>query len=271
MVESWQNFYEWHDPVIFSVGSFALRWYGLMYVSALLIGYMWGKRVLRHFPITADQYERLFLWFVIGAVVGARLGYVLVYDTHTLYLLSHPWEIFSPFSNGEFAGISGLSYHGAIAGVIVALIIFASREKLAVWLLLDIAAVAGSAGYALGRVGNFLNAELLGRATDVFWGVRIDGVLRHPSALYEAFLEGIVVWIVLLLLYKRRRFNAQMALTYAMLYTAMRFIAEFWREPDSQIGFLALGLTMGQTLSALMFAAALAVYLYVQKRSRAAV
>ena len=267
MVEWWQSFYEWHDPVIFSVGSFALRWYGLMYVGALFTGYLWGKRVLHSFPITNDQYERLFLWFVIGAVVGARLGYVLVYDTHTLYLLSHPWEIFSPFNGGEFTGISGLSYHGAIAGVIIALIIFARREKLAAWLLLDIAAVAGSAGYALGRIGNFLNAELLGRATDAVWGVRMDGVLRHPSALYESFLEGIVVWIVLALLYKRRSFNAQMALTYAMLYTAMRFIAEFWREPDQQIGFLAFGLTMGQTLSALMFAAALAVYLYVRHNS----
>ncbi|GHV03224.1 prolipoprotein diacylglyceryl transferase [Campylobacterota bacterium] len=268
MLEAWQHFYAWHDPAIFTIGSFSLRWYGLMYVTALLTGYFWGRRMVARGDwqgMNAANYENLFLFFVIGAVLGARLGYVLFYATDTGYLLAHPWQIFNPVQGGSFVGISGLSYHGAIAGVIAALAIFAYRYKMKVWFVLDIAAVSGSAGYLFGRIGNFLNAELVGRETTVWWGVFVGETLRHPSALYEAFLEGFLVFAILWLVYKRRSFVGQMALLYAMLYTAARFIAEFWRQPDPQVGFVAFGaITMGQLLSTAMFSAALLTYLYLR-------
>ncbi|MDR0747555.1 MAG: prolipoprotein diacylglyceryl transferase [Helicobacteraceae bacterium] len=269
--ESWQNFYDWHDPVIFSIGKFALRWYGLMFVTALMVGYLWGRRMVKRgdwLPIKTADYEALLLYFIVGIILGTRLGYVLFYGD-TLYMLSHPWQIFNPFQDGNFAGISGLSYHGGIVGVVIALLIFAARRGFSVWQLLDLAAVAGSAGYVFGRIGNFLNAELLGRVTDVAWGVRVNGVLRHPSALYEAFLEGLLLFAVMTLLYRRRSFDGQMAFTYAMLYAAARFTAEFWRQPDEQLGFIAFGwLTMGQLLSTLMFAAALVFYLKCRSRKQ---
>jgi phosphatidylglycerol:prolipoprotein diacylglycerol transferase len=270
MVELWQSFYSWHDPVIFSFGAFALRWYGLMYVSALIVGYMRGRQMVKEGywrPMTLDRFETLFVWFVIGAIFGARLGYVIFYDPNAGYLLTRPWQIFNPFA-GDQIGISGLSYHGAIVGAIVALAAFARRYKLKTWFLLDLAAVSGSAGYALGRVGNFLNAELIGRETTMPWGVFAGGVLRHPSALYEAFLEGIVIFVALLFIYRRRKFDGQAALIYAALYSIARIIVEFFRAPDSQLGFVAFGwLTMGQTLSFAALLAAAAAYVYLQYAS----
>lgn len=270
MLEAWQHFYEWHDPAIFSLGFFQLRWYGLMYVTALLTGYLWGRHMVKkgHWPLSVLQFEAAFMWFVIGVVLGARLGYVLFYDENTLWYLSHPWEIFNPFKNGQLVGISGLSYHGAIAGLLAALWLFVRRHKIAFWAMIDVAAVSGSAGYVFGRLGNFFNQELVGRVTDVPWAIYAEGALRHPSALYEAFLEGIVVFAVLAALYKKRTFDGQMAALYGMLYTAARFIAEFWRQPDEQLGFIAFGwLTMGQLLSFVMFLVALGLYLALQKRA----
>lgn len=271
MLEAWQSFYAWHDPTIFSLGFFQLRWYGLMYVTALLVGYYYGRWMVAkgHWEISLKQYESAFLWFVIGVVLGARLGYVLFYDPNTLYYLAHPWQIFNPVNNGEFVGISGLSYHGAIVGLFVALLLFTRKEKIKLWSMLDLTAVAGSAGYFFGRIGNFFNAELVGRETTVPWGVFYDGVLRHPSAIYEAFLEGFLVFLVLFFLYQKRKFTGQMALLYIMLYTTARFIAEFWRQPDSQLGFIAFEwLTMGQLLSAVMFLAALAYYKVREKNAQ---
>ncbi|MDR1911369.1 MAG: prolipoprotein diacylglyceryl transferase [Helicobacteraceae bacterium] len=270
MLETWQNFYDWHDPVIFSIGAFHLRWYGLMYVTALLVGYLWGRRMVKRGdwrPMNAELFESLFIWFVIGAVVGARLGYVIFYDPNTAYMLAHPWQIFNPFS-GDQIGLSGLSYHGAIVGAATAMILFARRHRFKIWFLFDLAAVSGSAGYFFGRIGNFLNAELIGRETTAVWGVLKDGVLRHPSALYEAFLEGIVVFVALLFLYRKRRFDGQMALIYLALYSIARIIVEFFRTPDSQLGFIAFGwLTMGQTLSFLTILAVAAIYFYLRYAS----
>ncbi|MDR2152827.1 MAG: prolipoprotein diacylglyceryl transferase [Helicobacteraceae bacterium] len=271
MLETWQTFYEWHDPVIFTIGVFSLRWYGLMYVTALVAGYLWGRRMVRlgrWRPMTLDRFESLFIWFVIGAILGARIGYVIFYDrANAAYLFSHPWQIFNPFA-GDQIGISGLSYHGAIAGVVVSLLLFARRYRFKVWFLFDLAAVSGSAGYVFGRIGNFLNAELIGRETTMPWGVLADGVLRHPSALYEAFLEGVVIFAILTFFYQKRKFDGQMAMLYLALYAIARIIVEFFRAPDSQLGFIAFGqITMGQALSLAMLAAALATYFYLRHAS----
>ncbi|MDR0664908.1 MAG: prolipoprotein diacylglyceryl transferase [Helicobacteraceae bacterium] len=271
MLETWQNFYGWHDPIIFSVGAFSLRWYGLMYVTALIVGYLWGRRAVRlgHWnAMSLERFESLFIWFVIGAVLGARIGYVIFYDPNVAYLLARPWQIFNPFA-GDRIGISGLSYHGAIAGVVIALLSFARRYRFNVWFLFDLAAVSGSAGYAFGRIGNFLNAELIGRETTMPWGVLVEGVLRHPSALYEAALEGVVIFAILACVYQKRKFDGQMTLLYLALYAIARIIVEFFRAPDSQLGFIAFQwLTMGQALSAAMLIAAIALYCYLSYASR---
>jgi phosphatidylglycerol:prolipoprotein diacylglycerol transferase len=128
----WQNFYSWHDPIIFSIGAFSLRWYGLMYVTALLVGYFWGRKMVSRGewkPMDLARFEVLFFYFAIGAVLGARIGYALIYDNDRFYFLSHPWQVFNPFSHGSF-GISGLSYHGAILGAIAALFLYSKRHKI---------------------------------------------------------------------------------------------------------------------------------------------
>ncbi len=270
-MQGWQHFYDWHDPIAISLFGFDLRWYGLMYVTALLSGYMVGRWLVKKdkLPFTLDQYDRAFIWVEIGVVLGARLGYILFYDEHTLWYLTHPWEIFNPWHNGQFVGISGLSYHGAIAGFFIAAWWFCKREKIKLLQLMDLAVVASAAGYFFGRIGNFLNARLMGRETDVPWGVYIDGVLRHPALIYEAILEGLVTFIVLFAVRRYKRFDGELMLYYGMLYSTGRFISEFYRQPDPQLGFILFGwVTMGQILSFAMFALALALYPYLRKLSQ---
>jgi len=256
MIEAWQHFYDWHDPVAVSIFGFDIRWYGLMYVTALLSGYLIGRWLVKKdkLPFTLDQYDRAFIWVEVGVVLGARIGYVLFYDTDPTYYLTHPWQIFNPYSNGEFVGISGLSYHGAIIGFFIAAYWFCKREKIKLLQLMDLAVVASAAGYFFGRIGNFLNARLMGRETEVPWGVYIDGVLRHPALVYEAILEGLVTFLVLFSIRNKKRFHGELMLYYGMLYSTGRFISEFYRQPDAQLGFVLFGwVTMGQVLSFGMF------------------
>lgn len=262
-MELWQNFFTWHDPVALDLGFLQVRWYGLMYVLALLSGYMVGRELVKRkeYNLTLEQYDMAFVWVEIGVILGARLGYVLFYDEHTMWYLTQPWEIFNPFHNGEFVGISGLSYHGAIIGFLVAGYIFAKREKIGFLYLMDLSVLAGSAGYFFGRVGNFLNDRLVGRETEVSWGIYSHGALRHPAMLYEALLEGIVVAVLLFIIRKYKKFDGQLMALYVMFYATARFTVEFFRQPDPQLGFIAFGwLTMGQLLSFAMFAAAVVVY-----------
>jgi phosphatidylglycerol:prolipoprotein diacylglycerol transferase len=265
----WQTFYQWNDPVALSIfGLFDIRWYGLMYVLALGTGYLVGRNLVKNgqFKMTLEQYDKAFIWVEIGVILGARLGYVLFYDPNVTYMLTHPWQIFNPFSNGQFVGISGLSYHGAIIGFVIGAYFFCKSEGIKLLAFLDFTTIAGSAGYGFGRLGNFMNERLVGRQTDVDWGIYVSGVLRHPSALYEAFLEGLVIFIILFWFRMKKTFDGQMLTLYAMLYATARFIVEFYRQPDEQLGFLLLDwLTMGQILSFVMFALALAAYLFFQK------
>jgi phosphatidylglycerol:prolipoprotein diacylglycerol transferase len=263
MVEAWQHFYEWHDPIALSLFGFDIRWYGLMYVLALLSGYLVGRKLVvkDKLPITLDQYDRAFVWVEIGVILGARLGYILFYTETPGWYFSHPWEIFNPYHNGHFVGISGLSYHGAIVGFVLAAWWFCKREKIKLLQLMDLAVVAGAAGYFFGRIGNFFNQELVGRVTDVPWGIIAQGALRHPSALYEAVLEGLITFAVLYSIRLKKRFDGELMVYYGMLYATARIIAEFFRQPDPQLGFILFGwVTMGQLLSLAMFALALILY-----------
>jgi phosphatidylglycerol---prolipoprotein diacylglyceryl transferase len=270
-MEYWNHIYEHFNPVAFTVFGLPVHWYGMMYVLALVAALYGAKWYVRHDKIVIDPLvlDAYFIWVEIGVILGARLGYILFYDPDTFYYLTHPWQMFNPFKNGEFVGIRGMSYHGAVIGFFIASYLFSRRKHVSFGRLMDIVAVAVPLGYIFGRIGNFLNQELVGRATDVPWGIYVDGVLRHPSQLYEALLEGAVVFLIIWAYRQHRRFEGELILLYGFAYGAMRFTAEFWRAPDPQLGFICCGwVTMGQLLSALMMLAAAVLWPYFYARSK---
>lgn len=267
MINAWQNLYLWLDPIALDLGFFQIRWYSLMYVCALVFGYLVGRYLVKRgeFSMSLAEYDLAFFWIEVGVIFGARLGYIIFYDPNTLWYLSHPYEIFNPFYRGEFVGISGLSYHGAVMGFGIAGAIFARKHKISFLKLMDLSALAGSAGYFFGRIGNFINNRLVGRETDMPWGVYSQNALRHPSALYEAILEGLVVWMILFWYRKKASFSGEIMSLYVILYATMRFIAEFFRRPDPQLGFVFGIFSMGQILSTAMFLAGVASYVWLKK------
>ncbi|WP_418180721.1 prolipoprotein diacylglyceryl transferase [Aliarcobacter lanthieri] len=262
-MEFWQNIYSHFNPVAFNIGEIAVHWYGIMYALALLSAIFITKWFIKYdnINISQDIFDSYIWWAEIGVILGARLGYVLFYDTQTMYYLSHPWQIFNPYVNGSYVGISGMSYHGAFLGFIIASYLFSIRKKVSFWFITDISVLGISAAYIFGRIGNFFNQELVGRITDVPWGIYVEGVLRHPSQIYEAILEGLIVFLILVYFRKRKSFDGQLALMYGILYAIARIIAEFFREPDSQLGFLAGNwLTMGILQSLIILVVCLSIY-----------
>jgi phosphatidylglycerol:prolipoprotein diacylglycerol transferase len=269
-MEFWQNIYDRFDPVAFEIFSFNVHWYGIMYVLALLSALFIAKWIVKrdNLPISQDSLDDYFIWVEIGVILGARLGYVMFYSDHTSYYLSNPWQIFNPFMNGEFVGIRGMSYHGALIGFLIASLLYSLKNRVSLLFLLDLVAISVPIGYVFGRIGNFLNQELVGRATDVDWGIYVYDELRHPSQLYEAFLEGIVVFLIIFAYRKFKRFDGELAMLYGVLYGIARFVAEFWREPDIQLGFIyGDWLTMGQILSGGMVVISIIGYLYLWVKS----
>lgn len=272
-MENWNKIYSSFDPVAFEVGSVSVHWYGLMYALAFITAIMAAKWIVKkdNIPVTDEQLDSYIWWVEIGVILGARLGYILFYDLNTAYYLTNPWQIFNPFnSDGQFIGISGMSYHGAVIGFIIASYLWYRKYKISFGIMIDIAAIAVPLGYVFGRIGNFLNQELIGRVTDSSFAIYVDGVLRHPSALYEAFLEGLLVFIILYMVRKYKTFNGQLGLIYVLLYSVMRTIAEFFRQPDPQLGFL-MGtdwLTMGILISVLFSVSILFVLVYLYKKNK---
>jgi phosphatidylglycerol:prolipoprotein diacylglycerol transferase len=224
--------------------------YAIALISAISIAHWIVKK--DKLNISKDALDSYIWWVELGVILGARIGYVLFYDTHTAYYMTHPWNIFNPFAaDGTFVGISGMSYHGALGGFIIASLLWCRKYKVKFWFMVDIAALAVPLGYIFGRIGNFVNQELIGRVTEQPWGIYVNGVLRHPSALYEAFLEGFVVFIILFFIRHKKQFDGQLALLYVIIYSIMRIVSEIFRQPDVQLGFLlnTSWLTMGMSIS----------------------
>ncbi|MDR0408079.1 MAG: prolipoprotein diacylglyceryl transferase [Campylobacteraceae bacterium] len=266
----WQNIYTQFDPVAFRLGIFSVHWYGICYVAALLGAILIAKWFVKKdkLPIPLHVVDSYFLWAELAIVLGARVGWVLIYAPNTGYYLAHPWQIFNPFSGGEFIGIRGMSYHGAVFGFLAVTFIYAKRYKYPIWKLLDLVALSVPLAYVLGRIGNFVNQELVGRATDVAWGIYVNGILRHPSQLYEAFLEGFVVFAVVFIYRKYKKYDGELIAVYGIAYSTGRFIAEFFREPDSQIGFVYGGwMTAGQVLSLVIVTIGISLYIYIVKKN----
>ena len=248
------------DPIAFSIGPLAVRWYGLMYLAGFAIGWWLGlKRISRgQSPITRQQLDDLLFLIVLGVILGGRLGYVLFYKPG--YYAAHPTEIIAIWHGG-------MSFHGGLLGVMLAMV-FAARRHHIDWLrLMDFIAPLIPPGIAAGRLGNFINAELPGRVTDLPWAMLFPGVegARHPSQLYQFALEGVTLFFFLWWFSSRPRPRGQVSAMFLIGYGVLRFIAEFAREPDSFIGYLALGFTMGQWLCLAMIAGGVALYAWSRR------
>ncbi len=270
MMEYWQNIYSNFDPVAITIGSIPVHWYGIMYALALISAIIVAKWFIKHdkLNISNDLFDSYIWWAEIGVILGARLGYVLFYDTQTMYYLTHPWQIFNPYIDGVYVGIAGMSYHGALIGFIISSFLFCKKNKVSFWFLADIAVLGISAAYVFGRIGNFFNQELIGRVTDVPWGIYVGETLRHPSQLYEAFLEGIVVFIILFYIRTKKSFDGQLALAYGFLYSFMRILAETFRQPDVQLGFIYSNwLTMGILQSAVILSICVVIFIVMKQKS----
>ena len=255
LINYWQQLSYHISPDIFKFGAFQLRYYSLMYLVAFSLTYLLVSYRLKNekFDYSIETIQDFFLWGILGLIFGARLGYVLFYSP--VYYLRHPLEIILPldFSYGvRFVGISGMSYHGGVLGIVAASLIFCHKKGINFWNLADLFSPAFPLGYTFGRIGNFINGELFGRVTNVPWGMYFPSAptreLRHPSQLYEAFFEGIVLFAVLWLLRKKRPFAGFHLALYIMGYGLIRFFIEFYREPDAHLGFIWKALSMGQLL-----------------------
>jgi len=266
---AWNNIYDTFDPVAFNLFTIPVHWYGIMYVLALLTALYIGKYFIKKDNLSFKGIDNYFIYVEIGVILGARLGFILFYDTQTLYYLAHPWQIFNPMQNGEFVGIRGMSYHGAVLGFLISTYMYSKKHKIAFGKIMDLVAISVPLAFVFGRIGNFLNQELVGRETDVAWGIFVDGVLRHPSQLYEAVLEGIGVFIVVYMYKKYQKFSGELVLVYAMSYGIFRAIAEIYRAPDIQIGYICCNaVTLGQVLSLGMSAVALIAWFYFKEKSK---
>ncbi|MFZ2968000.1 MAG: prolipoprotein diacylglyceryl transferase [Sulfuricurvum sp.] len=269
-MEYWNHIYEHFNPIAFNLFVIPVHWYGLMYVLALLVALVIAKWIVQkdNLPITKDQLDDYFVYAEIGVILGARLGYILFYDTHTMYYLTQPWQIFNPFMDGHFVGIRGMSFHGAILGFLIGSYLYHSRHGIPFGQLMDLVAVSVPLGYVFGRIGNFLNQELVGRATDVPWGIYVYDTLRHPSQLYEAFVEGIVVFVIIYAYRNHKAFEGELILLYGFLYGVGRGMVEFYRAPDPQIGYLmGQWMTLGMALSFLMAGISAVIWIYCKRRS----
>jgi len=232
------------DPVLIHIGPLAVRWYGLMYLLGFVAAFFIISRLAprRQLPLDKDAVSDLLFYIVLGVILGGRCGYVLFYNF--AYFLGHPLQIFAVWQGG-------MSFHGGLTGVVVATLIYCRRHAIAILPLADILAIAATIGLGLGRIGNFINGELWGRVTTLPWGVVFPAAgpqARHPSQLYEALIEGPIIFILLYWLFARRVRSGTVFFMFLIFYGVGRFIIEFFREPDQQIGFLWGGATMGQIL-----------------------
>ncbi|MGB4089609.1 MAG: prolipoprotein diacylglyceryl transferase [Smithellaceae bacterium] len=248
LINSWQHLPEHITPYLFSIGTFQLRYYSLMYIVAFVLVYFLVIYRIKNekYKYTAEDIQDYLVWAMIGVLLGARLGYVLIYNF--VYYLQHPLEIFLPFSFADgirFIGISGMSYHGGVIGVIIMSVLFCRKRKIDFWKFADLICPAIPLGYTFGRLGNFINGELFGRATTMPWGMYFPldatNTLRHPSQLYEAAFEGIFLFIILWLLRKKTGVNGYLLGLYIFGYGLARFIVEFFREPDFAVGLISIG------------------------------
>jgi phosphatidylglycerol:prolipoprotein diacylglycerol transferase len=234
------------DPIAIAIGPLAVRWYGLMYLVGFGAAFLLARSRIkqgRSGSISYAVFDDLFFFSVLGVVLGGRLGYVLFYKP--AYYVSHPLEILAVWQGG-------MSFHGGFLGVLLAMVYIARKYKIRWLAITDFIAPLVPPALAAGRIGNFINGELWGRTTDVAWGMVFRGagpLPRHPSQLYQFALEGVLLFAILWLFSARPRPTGAVSAMFLIGYGSLRFVAEFFREPDDFLGLLAFGLSMGQWLS----------------------
>ena len=260
------------DPVIVEIGPFAIRWYALAYIAGILLGWLYARAIIRSqkawggaAPLTVADFDDFVLWVTLGIVLGGRVGYVLFYNLPHFY--AHPAEIVQLWKGG-------MSFHGGFLGCVVAVIAFARVRGIPVLSLGDLTCAVGPIGLFLGRIANFINGELWGRPGNVPWAMVFPGggpLPRHPSQLYEAGLEGVGLFVALAILVRAGALKRPGLVigAFALGYGIARSFAEFFREPDPQLGFLWGGLTMGMLLSLPMIVAGLGFIFFALRRAPA--
>ena len=247
------------DPVAFNILSLEIRWYSLSYIFGIIFGWIYCKNKL----IKIEKYKTLFddyiFYLIIGIIVGGRLGYVLIYNLS--YYIYHPLEIIMIWRGG-------MSFHGAILGIVLTTYFFSLKHKLNTFYFLDLVALSSPIGIFFGRIANFVNSELYGRETDIFWSVKfilVDNLNRHPSQIYEAIFEGIILFTILNYFISRDgKKDGYISSFFLIFYSIFRFVIEFTRTPDEQIGILLFNLSMGQLIS--IFTLILGIFLWQFKK-----
>ena len=236
------------NPTIINIGLLQIRWYGVMYILAFLASYFLVRYQIRKKRLNIDinTVNDLFLFLIIGLIIGARLGYVIFYNLP--FYLSHPLKLFAIWEGG-------MSFHGGLIGAIVSGLIYIKKHRVNFWAIADLIVVTAPIGLGLGRLGNFINAELYGRVTNVPWGMIFPtggDLPRHPSQLYQFFLEGILLFLILWWIKDFSFKKGTLFCLFLILYSSFRFFVELFREPDPQLGLIFSFITMGQILSIFM-------------------
>ncbi len=237
------------DPVALEFFSFQIRWYSLSYIFGILLAWIYCKKFLIKEEKILNIFDDFISYVIIGLIVGGRIGYVIFYNLS--YYSQNILEIFMIWKGG-------MSFHGGLVGVILTTYIFSKKNNIKTFIFLDLISMSAPIGIFLGRVANFLNSELYGRETDLLWSVKfekIDNILRHPSQIYEAIFEGIILFLLLNFIFKKQFYKSPglISALFLIFYSIFRFFIEFTREPDFQIGYILFDLTMGQILSLLFF------------------
>ncbi len=255
------------DPVLLDFGAITIRWYSLSYIFGILIGWWYGKKIISKKFINSEvkfdlkEFDDLITYLIVSIIIGGRLGYIIFYNP--IYYITNPLEIFKVWEGG-------MSFHGALIGIIIGTYIFSINRGIETFFLLDVIACVSPIGIFLGRIANFINAELVGKASNVPWSVVFpltDSFPRHPSQLYEAILEGLVLFLILNLIYfKKNTKVGTCSCIFLIGYGIFRIFSEFFREPDAHLGYFFNILSMGTLLSIFMILTGLIIMNFLNKK-----
>ena len=254
------------EPVLLDFGIIVIRWYSLAYIFGIVFGWWFGKKIISHIlkntnlNFKLNDFDDLISYLIISIIAGGRIGYVIFYNFE--YYISNPLEIIKVWEGG-------MSFHGALIGIIIGTYLFSKKKGVPTFFMLDIIACVAPIGIFFGRIANFINAELIGKVTNVSWSVifpLVDTLPRHPSQLYEAMLEGIILFLILnILIFKKKYKIGSSSCLFLIFYGIFRVISEIFREPDTQVGYLLDLFSMGTILSFFMIVSGFVILRILKK------
>ena len=254
------------DPILINLGFISLRWYSLAYIFGILIGWWYGKKIIKKFKnkhgnFLDNDFDDLITYLIFGIVIGGRVGYVIFYNLN--YYIENPLDIIKIWQGG-------MSFHGALIGIIIGTFFFSYRRDKNALFFLDIISCVSPIGIFFGRIANFINGELVGKISSMPWSVifpNVDMMPRHPSQIYEAVLEGVILFLIVnFFINKKEYIIGTCSYVFLISYGALRIVSEFFREPDLQLGYIFNIASMGSILSFVMFLSGIAMFYIVKKR-----